>query len=646
MMQILKPVSLLLACALAFPALADPEMRAPKNSPWHESEFWEDQVDYGILPPIDERLPEQPLIVDMAAKGRKFGQQGGTLHTMITRSKDIRQMVVYGYARLVGYDEKYNLVPDILQDVVVSEGRIFTLKLRKGHKWSDGKPFTSDDFRYWWQDIANNKELSPSGPPSFMRLDGELPHVSFPDETTVVFEWTKPNPGFLVQLAQARPPFIYRPAHYLRQFHKAYANPEQLAKEIAKKKVRSWAALHNKRDNMYKFNNPSLPTLQPWMPADTGKESRRQFVRNPFFHRVDSHGWQLPYIDTVEMDIVGKGLVAAKSNAGEADLQARGLNFQNVPILKKGEMEGGNYQLRLWQNGSASQIAIYPNLNFSNPKWRKILRDIRFRKALSLSIDRVLINRVLYFGLAAEGNMTALPASPFFSKENLHKNAQFDPAEANRLLDEMGFTERLGNGQRLMPDGLPLQVLIETAGERQEVESALQIITDNWRDIGIGLTVRPLDRDILRQHVFSGRTMMSVWYGWDNGIPTPDTPPDYLAPRAQEFFSWPKWGQYFQTGGKAGEPIDMPEAKRLLELAAIWESATDTETKSQVWREMLKIHADQIYAIGILSEAPQPVVVSRHLENVPQKALWAWDPGAHFGIHRMDEFFFNNLEDD
>ena len=624
-----------LIVAAVLPALAGAETIQMK-----ETTFWEGEVKSGAMDPVDLRMPRVPLVVDMAAKGRTFGVQGGNLRTMVTRSKDVRQMVVYGYARLVGYNERYELVPDILESVTVAEGRIFTLKLRPGHRWSDGEPFTSEAFRYWWEDVANNEKLSPSGPPSFMKVDGEYPRVLFPDETTVIFRWSKRAPGFLPRLAQARPPFIYRPGHYLKQFHKKYADPAVLKKTVRKRKVRGWAALHNKSDNMYKFDNQSLPTLQPWIPADTGKESRRLFVRNPYYHRMDSRGVQLPYMDTVEMSIVGAGLVAAKANAGEADLQSRGLNFKDVPVLKKGENEGEDYKVYLWPNGTASQIAIYPNLNHTDPMWVDILRKVEFRRALSLAVDRRMINRALYFGLASEGNMTALPVSPFYDEGNLKSYAQYDPDRANKILDDLGYTERRGDGIRLLPDGRPMRILIETAGERQEVENALQIIADTWRDIGIQMTMRPLDRDILRQHVFSGQTMAAVWFGWDNGIPTANTSPEYLAPRAQDFFAWPKWGQHYQTGGDAGQPVDMPKPARLMHLASEWEKSTDDADRERIWEEMLQIHAEEMYAIGILSEAPQPVVVSNRLRNVPEVGLWAWDPGAHFGIHRMDEFYF------
>ncbi len=629
----------LIAIPLLMLGLLGP-LAANADAHWQESSFWQAEVDRGDLPPIAERIPQTPQIVDLEAKGRVPGRQGGTLSTMVSRSKDIRQMVVYGYARLIGYDDKYKLMPDLLASYEARDNKVFTLRLRPGHRWSNGQPFTSDDFRYWWEDVANNEYLSPAGPPDFLRIEGKLPTVTFPDENTVIYAWDDPNPNFLQTLAQARPPFIYRPASFLRQFHQKYADPVELAKAVDDARVKSWAALHNKRDNMYKFDNSSLPTLQPWMNATSGKKIRHLFVRNPYFHRLDTNGVQLPYIDIVEMEIVAGGLVAAKSNAGQSDLQSRGLDFRDIAILRKGEADGGNYRTYLWSNGAASQIAIYPNMNYADPIWRKVLRDVRVRRALSLGIDRKTINQALYFKLAKPGAMTVLPSSQFFDQANRDAWAAYDIDQANALLDQAGLTERAGNGIRLLPDGRAMEIVIETAGERQEVENALQIITDNWRDIGVRLVMRPLDRDILRNRIYAGTTMAAVWFGWDNGIPQVYTSPGYLAPRFQEFFAWPKWGQYYQTNGDAGEAPDTPEAIRLMELALIWDRATTDETRASVWREMLQIHADQVYGIGILAEAPQPVVVNNNLRNVPEKGIWAWDPGAHFGIHRPDEFFF------
>ncbi|MFO7657673.1 MAG: hypothetical protein R6W78_11445 [Bacteroidales bacterium] len=167
-------------------------------------------------------------------------------------------------------------------------------------------------------------------------------------------------------------------------------------------------------------------------------------------------------------------------------------------------------------------------------------------------------------------------------------------------------------------------------------------MAEMWAEVGIRLIFRPLDRDILRNKAYSGESMMPVWYGWNNGLPTPDAPPQDLAPVDQTNFSWPMWGQHWQTKGQAGEAPETPEAQRLLALYQDWLVAPDDAARAAIWREMLAIHADQVFAIGLVSAAPQPLIASNRLRNVPAAGIYAWEPGAHLGVHRMDEFWFAN----
>ncbi len=185
-----------------------------------------------------------------------------------------------------------------------------------------------------------------------------------------------------------------------------------------------------------------------------------------------------------------------------------------------------------------------------------------------------------------------------------------------------------------------MEIIVETAGERQEEEDVLELIAATWEQLGIRLLVKPQDRDVLRNRAYSGRAMMVAWYGWNIGIPTADMPPTELAPVDQATYSWPMWGQYYQTKGAAGEPPDLPAARRLMELYDIWSMAASDAEKAAAWREMLDIHADQVFAIGTIARAPVPLVHDAALMNVPDSAIYAWDPGGQLGVHRMDEFFF------
>ncbi len=593
------------------------------------------RVDAGELPPTAQRLPETPRVVEVGSVGR----HGGDLRISMAKARDTRMMTVYGYARLVGYDKKYNLVPDILESFDVEEGRIFTLRLRKGHKWSDGHPFTTEDFRYWWEDVANNKDLSPLGPPIIMKVDGQPPKVEIIDGHTIRYAWQRPNPSFLPRLAGARPPFIYRPAHYLKQFHAKYAEPEELEKTIKKRRMRSWAPLHNALDNMYNFDNPELPSLQPWL--NTGRPPRQQFVfvRNPYFHRVDPEGQQLPYIDRVLMNIADAKLIPAKAAAGEADLQARNLFMSHYTFLKQSE-ERKNYDTFLWNTALGSKVALYPNMHHKDPVWRELFRDVRFRRALSLATDRDEINQVIFFGLAQPANNTVLPESPLFREELQSRWAEFDLDKAEQLLDEIGLDKRDKDDVRLLPDGRRLEIVIETAGEETEQVDVLELLHDTWLDVGIKIFTRPSQREVFRNRIFAGETMMGVWFGVDNAIVSADMSPNEFAPTQQVQYQWPKWGQYFETGGQAGEEIDMAEPRELFDLYQRWQVATSKEERTKIWQRMLDIHADQVFTIGIVCCTKQPVVVSKRLRNVPKEGVYAWNPGAHFGVYLPDTFYF------
>ena len=600
-----------------------------------------EEVAAGRLPPVEERLPARPLVVPLTGNGLAPGRHGGELRLLMGRAKDVRLMVVYGYARLVGYDPGYRLVPDLLEDVEVEEGRIFTLRLRPGHRWSDGHPFTSEDFRYYWEDVATNEDLAPFGPPPVYLVDGEPPRFEVLDRWTVRYTWRRPNPFFLPALAGARPEPLCAPIHYLKAFHARYTDEAALEARAREEGHRNWAGVHVNRFRSYKNTNPDLPSLQPWVNTTAPPSHRYVFARNPYFHRVDENGRQLPYIERVVMNIADGKLIPAKTGAGESDLQARQLTFNDYTFLKQNEKRNAK-QVRLWETTRGAQVALYPNLNTADPGWRALLRDVRFRRALSLAIDRHEINQVIYFGLATEGNDTVHPRSPLYRQGYRTRWARFDPDAANALLDEIGLTRRNDDGIRLMPDGRPLEVIVETAGEDTEQTDVLELVGWTWKQAGIKLFSKPLQREVFRNRIYSGQAVVSVWGGLENGLPVPDMSPQDLAPTRQDQYQWPKWGQHYEKSGTAGEAPALAPARELADLNRRWLSASDTTSRRTIWERMLEIRADNVFSIGIVSGVPQPVVVDARLRNVPEKGIYNWDPGAHFGIYRPDTFWFED----
>ena len=613
---------------------------AAQAASYIEPPWFNPKIATGVLPPIALRLPEAPSVVSFAGTAKKPGRYGGSLTMLMARAKDTRMAVVYGYARLVAYDPDYRLKPDILERFEVKEGRIFTFTLRKGHRWSDSTPFTTEDFRYWWEKVVRNKVLSRFGVPQALLVDGRKPRVEFIDRHTVRYSWAKRNPYFLPALAGPRPLYLYMPRHYMKRFHMDHAGKEFLRKMTEKgKKPDGWAKFHRKRGRMYRFQNPALPTLQPWIPTTAPPADRYVFVRNPYFHRVDRKGRQLPYIDRLIFVIADSKIVAAKAGVGETDLQGRYLRFTDFTFLKRGEARG-KHKVYQWKTAVGAQIALYPNLNHKDPVWRRLFGDVRFRRALSLGIDRREINQVMYYGLAAEGGNTVLPSSPLFRPAYRSAWARFDPAKANALLDEIGLTGHDSDGYRLLPDGRPLEIIVEAASEGSEYTDAMRLIKDSWRGIGIRLFQKNTRREMFRRRVYAGLTHIAMWSGIDYADVRADTPPLELAPTDQAQLQWSQWGLYYASKGRSGQKPTDPGAIRMIELLRRWETAESAGQRRDAWRRMLEIWADRVYSIGIVGGVIQPIVVNVRLRNVPKTGVWAWDPGGHLGIYRPDTFWF------
>lgn len=584
--------------------------------------------------------PAVPRVIDLAGMGRTPGQRGGEVRMLVSGQRDIRYMTINGYARLVGYDEFLTLQADILESFETIGDRVFTFRLRSGHRWSDGQPFTAEDFRYAWEDVLRNRKLRKGGVPSELLSNGQEPKFEVIDGLTVRYTWQDPIPGFLSRLAAAQPTVLAMPAHYLKQFHADYQDPARLDELVAQNDVKDWTDLHAKMSRSYRPENPDLPTLDPWRNTIAPPAEQFVFVRNPFFHRVDERGTQLPYIDKVILNISSSGLISAKAGAGETDLQMVGLDFVDYPYLKAAE-KTRPVTVVTWKRTQGSRLALYPNLNCADPTWRALMRDVRVRRALSLAVNRREVNEVSFFGLAAESADTVLPESPLYRPEYAVAWAVRDLDRANALLDEVGLDRRRYDGIRLLPGGEPVQVVVESAGESALETDVLELVRDHWRDVGVAMFTRVSQRDLFRSRAKSGEIVMSIWQGLDNGVPTADMSPAALAPTLDDQLSWPQWGIYYYSRGEDGTPPDMPEAQELLRLYEQWTLSATTAEREAIWRRMLSIRADQVFSIGIVNSTLQPILYTRRLRNMPAEALYGFEPTSYLGVYLPDTFWLD-----
>jgi peptide/nickel transport system substrate-binding protein len=365
---------------------------------------------------------------------------------------------------------------------------------------------------------------------------------------------------------------------------------------------------------------------------------RYLFDRNPYFHRVDENGLQLPYVDQVALVVASSDLIPAKVAAGEADLQGAYLGFSNFTFLKEAEARS-DYKVRRWLATKGARVALYPDLNNVDPVYRELFRKADFRRALSVAIDRDEINSTIFYGVAVPSNNTVLPESPLFDDEYQTKWAEYDPDVANDLLDGLGLTERNSDGVRLLPDGRPLQIVVETAGEETEQTDVLELVADHWKKVGVSLFIKPTQREVFYNRIAAGETQMAVWWGLENALLTPEMSPAEFAPFTPDQFQWPAWGLWAQTSGQMGEEPDMDSVKEMMALIGEWGKADDDEAREAVWHKILSVWTDQVFTIGIVSGVEQLVAVGNRVRNVPEHGTYNFDPGAYFGMYRPDTFW-------
>ena len=626
---------------LLFSPLCDAALAADPVAAMQETPMFADRVKAGTLPPAARRIPEQPLVVTTFAGNDGPGRQGGQLTMLVTGTRDTVLMTIYSYARLIVYDGTFKLKPDILESYESNEGREFTFRLRAGHKWSDGHPFTTEDFRFFWEDIANNAELSPSGPRG--RAFGRWQATQSRHHRRTHHQ---------VQLGQAQP-LLYRKPGARRSALSVCAGAlsEEVPSEVqrcrrdrrarpsAGQQGRSWVQMFRRRlDAMFINDNADMPSLNPWTLATPPPAQRYVFERNPFYHRIDEKGQQLPYADRVIFAVTTTNLIPAKAGLGEADLQARWLKIRDYTFLQNSARSSG-VSVRLWEFGSGSQLALFPNLTTNDAEWRKLFRDVRFRRALSMAIDREELNQVVYLGLATPSNNTIMPRSELFKPDYATRWAKHDPQEAGRLLDEIGLTARDANATRLLPDGRSATIVVESQSEATEEADALKLIADQWRRIGIRMLVKLQTFENFWLRTTSGDAMMTAYGGLFSAVPNPDTSPREFAPTMQGGLQWPKWGMYVASKGKQGEPCDLPEARQLLDDVSAWERAADQAGRRRAWEKILQTTADQVFTIGTVNGIRQPIVVGPKIRNVPKEGFYAWDPGGYFGLYQPDTFW-------
>ena len=577
---------------------------------YQEAPMLAERVARGELPPVGQRLPEEPAVEPPVSS---IGQYGGAWRRLAVSNGDIGLGTRLGYEPLVRWDRTgLHVEPGVAARWEIhDDGRTYALFLRKGLRWSDGAPFTSEDLMFWYEDVLKNKEISPVFP-SWLVIDGTPVEMAAPNAYTIEFRFAQPY-GIFLEYVAFMGTYMFCPKHYLKQFHPKYADKAVLEKRAREKGFALWYQLFAQKQNVEE--NPELPTLKPFVLNVPPPATRVVAVRNPYYWKVDPAGNQLPYLDRIEYTMVQSSeILNFKAMTGDVDFQDRKIDAANFPLFMDNRTKGG---YRVLRDGNPTPVVIYVNPHSNDEEIRPILANRKFRIALSVAINRKELIDLIYSGMARPSRGVASPYDPYYLPEFDAKYLEYDPVLANRLLDELGLARGVDGLRRLASGNVFRQILNVYPAETGVGPELWQLVADYWREVGLDFVVKIDANTLSVMQVANGNS--DFWAYAASGMLWIVDPVWYVPWSNYSYFA-PLYGRYIVTNGKSGmKPPE--EYQRLrdwyLELRSI---VGNEDRRMELGRNILRQWSEEVYTIGIC-RPDLLAIVSNRFKNVPEHII-------------------------
>lgn len=606
-------------------APAKPTSPPAPASKYKEAPALAELVKAGKLPPVDQRLPKTPCVLN-GYEG--VGKYGGTWRRAFNGVSDYWGPTKCLDRSWAWFDKNLNLQPRQLESWSVSaDGKVWTIKMREGLKWSDGKAdYTTDDIAFWYQYELQNKKLTPGTQTIWTDPDKTLCKFEAVDKYTAKFTYGKPKPMFIYNMTRGGTgggstiaPLPVSPSHYMKQFHIDHA-PDKAALEadVKKRGFDSWEKYYMQFARQWTAN-PDRPTLGAWRAL--GALSKEMFVieRNPYFFAVDSAGNQLPYIDKITHRLFESAEVKNLwVTNGEIDMQYRHMQIGDLPLYKASEAKG-DYKVVL--GVLASHVVLTLNLTTKNKPLNEFYNQRNVRIAISHAVNRDQLNQLVYNGLLKPRQYSPLPMSPQYHEKLSSAYLKYDPDTANKLLDEAGYAKKDADGFRLYKDGSgPISFIIEGTDQAGTPgEDAAMLVAKDLAKVGLKMTYKYVERSLYTQH-YDANEIEGAWWGGDRTV-LPIVPEAIIFRGVQRDRPWcPGWSYHYLEPGNPNA-VKPPDGHWVYNIWKIWDEEViiepDPAKQTAAFKKILDIWATELPMIGLLGEQPAVTIVKNGFKGYP-----------------------------
>jgi peptide/nickel transport system substrate-binding protein len=468
--------------------------------------------------------------------------------------------------------------------------------------------------------------------------------MAFPDEYTVVFTFAHPNPMFLDMVAPVEGA-LFVPHHYLAQFHvDTTDDPDALDAAVQESGFESWDQFFADRNTW--FLNPDRPSVWAYLAKNALSEELFIMERNPYYWQVDPEGKQYPYMDTIShrlfesLDVFNLRVIN-----GEVDFHQRHMEAGNFTLFKESE-EAGGYRIQVGvQDG---HVVLTPNMTVKDERLREFFQNRNVRLAMSLAVDRDTLNELAYEGLYTPRQYSPLEQSPQYYPKLSDAYLEYDPEQANALLDEAGYSEKDSNGFRVYPDGSGETITFEIEGTAQagsQDEDGVQLVIQYLADVGISCAYRAVERSLYEEHWGANEIDAAFWGSGRALLPLVDAA-FFLGTGLDR--PWAEaWGRWkLDPGHPAAE--EPPADHWIVTIWDVWDQIRvepSEEVRNELFTQILDIWAEELPQIGFLGQQPGLMVVKNGLRGLdPEYEYPLSNPTAHEGLVPVHTFYWEDPE--
>jgi len=571
--------------------------------------------DAGKLPPLADRLPKEPLVFNTKTMVNGPGVYGDAMrHVIGGRPSGWNYWAgqSYGWGGIdIGLVECLTRTGPLFQinasDLTAmpnlakswdwsADGKVLTVHLIEGAKWSDGVPFTTADTEFYYNDVVNDANLKPLGgasPATYLNAKyANLDDFNF----TLTFEQAFPE---TVLFSFAYPNFCPGPAHLLKPQHPKYGGKDYEA-----------------FTNAFPPDYMNFPTMGAWVIVEHRPDDIVVTRRNPYYWKVDDTGQQLPYLDELQYRLSTWSDRDVQAVAGTGDFSNMEQAENYIEALKKAADPAS--PARLAFGSRTIGYSVYTNLSANG--WgepdangqaiRELNRNLDFRKAITYGLDRQRLGDSL-----VKGPFTAIyPGGLYDGTTPYYDRAStvyypFDVASAKAGLEAAGLKDTDGNGFVNLPNGgADVNVTLLANSDYTTDKNLAEGVIAMMADVGLKVTLNALSGKDASNAQIGGKF---DWMVLRNGpeLLTVLQNTSALAPIGPQ-------SSNHHRANAAGELDLLPYEQQMVDALNAFIAERDPAKRVELMKVYQKLYTENLDGIG-LTVYPGALIVNKRFMNIP-----------------------------